>query len=944
MFNCKTLDDFLMEYGDILADKARKTLAPLHVPGRDKVRDLGLMREPFDAQKHVIEASIKQLRRAKAVQPTAEMGTGKTIMAIGAAHGYGLERYTNHARRFFPADGEAKDVKTYGPYIDVGEALYAEIEKAHTSPGDHKHGTIRIQPFTYRGKRYVNGGGNTIGVPGLTPVWNRKATCWEVTPAGEYKGRVVSHKGMEAGSPHRAAVMAGAAGVAMKAAGKKAQEWVLHSPRVFRNVCKGSYRALVVCPTTLVDKWVREVQKTVPGATVYVIDSYAQLLALARQHAERRRKFNVGKDEHNRRYRELLPISRDLPKWGDRMYQLRKEGKDDQANEELAIINEGLRTRKSCYETCEGYTYYVIGKDKLKLGSEWRHAYVKEKTLGEKGGRYRCPGCGCVLTMKSNKTIPIPDKYFAKGSSRKECHRCGEQLWQSIPKPARYSPAEIINRRLRGFWDIAIFDEAHEYKGDDSLQGDAMGDVAAAVRKCIGLTGTLVGGYAWHVRCGLYRMGVAQSLIEAGHEWDAKQSFDEEFGRIEEKVKFKEDNRPDDLGKGMTYGRSKKGVTTTKYTRPGIMPTLFRHLMGSCVFLSLAEVAENLPVLDEEPIEVPMDDEQRAAYEKVDRDITQAIKDMMKKGGRKALGSMLNCLLCYPDYPYDWEAIGYYEDDEDSASGMGERRWVTVTVPENLDPSVMRPKEKAAVEWCVKERDAGRQAWVYAVYTDKRDCIARLERFMKAAGLRVAVMRAKVSPREREAWIDAHGKDHDVIISHPQLVQTGLDFFNPATGHNYCSILFYQTGYSLFTLRQAARRAWRIGQKKMCKVAYMSYSDSMQTRAMALMGKKMAAAQALEGNFSSEGLAAMAGDDSNIEMALAKSLADNIKEDGGVRAWQKVTSGAEVKRKATGRAKEPDRDEYEDMLEALEARLDGEDMGEELDDLADELAAMGIEL
>ncbi len=51
---------------------------------------------------------------------------------------------------------------------------------------------------------------------------------------------------------------------------------------------------------------------------------------------------------------------------------------------------------------------------------------------------------------------------------------------------------------------------------------------------------------------------------------------------------------------------------------------------------------------------------------------------------------------------------------------------------------------------------------------------------------------------------------------------------------------------------------------------YLYYKDTIQHRAMNLMSKKMAAALALEGEFSEDGLAAVAGDD-NMQMALAKS-------------------------------------------------------------------------
>jgi hypothetical protein len=126
------------------------------------------------------------------------------------------------------------------------------------------------------------------------------------------------------------------------------------------------------------------------------------------------------------------------------------------------------------------------------------------------------------------------------------------------------------------------------------------------------------------------------------------------------------------------------------------------------------------------------------------------------------------------------------------------------------------------------------------------------------------------------------------MMSFPKIVGTGLDFFSPEDflGHNFSAICFYQTGYNLFEMRQAAGRAWRIKQWKDCQVYYLYYRGTMQQRAMQLMAKKMAAATALEGNFSSEGLIALAGDD-NEQMALARSLSERISESEIRDAWNK---------------------------------------------------------
>ena len=64
----------------------------------------------------------------------------------------------------------------------------------------------------------------------------------------------------------------------------------------------------------------------------------------------------------------------------------------------------------------------------------------------------------------------------------------------------------------------------------------------------------------------------------------------------------------------------------------------------------------------------------------------------------------------------------------------------------------------------------------------------------------------------------------------------------------------------------------------------------MQHNAMKLMSKKMSAAQAFEGEFSEEGLAAMAGDD-NLQMAMAKNLSQGIDDADMQRNWTKVKSG-----------------------------------------------------
>jgi hypothetical protein len=175
--------------------------------------------------------------------------------------------------------------------------------------------------------------------------------------------------------------------------------------------------------------------------------------------------------------------------------------------------------------------------------------------------------------------------------------------------------------------------------------------------------------------------------------------------------------------------------------------------------------------------------------------------------------------------------------------------------------------------------------------TGKRDIQPRLKQILAETGFRVAIMRSRsVKTRDRLDWIEKEGKRADIVISHPQLVQTGLDFFGKNPGsHNFNAIAFYETGYNPFTMQQAARRAWRIGQSKDCRVYYLHYRDTMQQRAMALMARKMAAMMALDGRLSVERLAGMT-DDESAAMALARSISDAIDSSDIQRNWVKVAS------------------------------------------------------
>ena len=495
-----------------------------------------------------------------------------------------------------------------------------------------------------------------------------------------------------------------------------------------------------------------------------------------------------------------------------------------------------------------GSEWWIIGRDRAKLG------WGTESGIWVRNGKFYCPHCGQMVECNAKKCNTIITKLGKTVSG------CGQKLTTCNRQYNRVAPAWYIKRKMKGFFDYLVLDEVHEERSADSLQGIASGQLAAACGKVITLTGTLVGGLAEHLRPILFRISPG-SLIRGGYQWDDKAEFNKAYGRYE--VIDTDD------------GSRRKLV-------PGIMPSMFgAHLMGKSIFLSLAEVADNLP--DKKEIEVPCDlpKKVREEYKDCEEAIREAMGRLMRSKGMGGLGAAISFLMNYPDYPFNWEPIVARDPNRGDE---------IICDPKNFDQSIVLPKEQQLIELVQSQKERGRACWVYVQNTDKHNVLDRLAALLKRSGLRVNVLRANVKPELREEWIAAKGPYSDVIISHPTLVQTGLDFFSVGRTYNLPTLIFYQVGFNTFQTRQAAGRAWRIGQWERCEVYYMHASDTMQSRNLEIMAKKVAASLSLEGEFSSEGLLAMVGNNQDsAEAMLAKSLVDNAPINLS-RVWEKINS------------------------------------------------------
>ena len=635
------------------------------------------------------------------------------------------------------------------------------------------------------------------------------------------------------------------------------------------------YRCIVICPDHLIQKWARIVKSSIPGAMCKTFDNWTD--------------FSV-----------FASTSRDFARPHPEMTE-----------------------------------YYILGQSQSKFMPNWRHAYIPKKILVQKNNSKtkemiiagQCPSCGALARDKDKVIIPYrlirdtksrceePVVYYirnADGSHTESARPCNAQLWTYYAKAVgqksrhrwsdelihdraiisranqielrdahrRWAPAMSANRLPYRF-DFLIADEVHELMDDGNARSTAFGKLAAMSNKVIGMTGTLINGYP-NIFPLLFRIS-AKSLIERGFDWDEQAKFIRTYGRQETKIQME-----------VTGGANKKtlgkaGKKSTTKTIPGIVPTLFSHcLIGTTAFLSLEQMSDELPDFHEDVIEVDMDDELQEAYEELSESLRDAIAEMLANGDKSGLGVMVQTLLGWPDRPYDWGMIGYYKRGVDPVTHEQYREWVDLVMSVDLDEETIRPKEQALLDVIIEEKKKGHQVWVFCEMTGKRDVQERLRLMIEnELGLSCTILRASVPTKEREQWIADNGPNTDVMISNPELVKTGLDLFDPNGSYNFPTLVFYQTGYKLYTLRQAACRGYRLTQWEPCRVVYLSYRESMQALAMVLMGNKLCAAETIEGDYNPEGLAALS-DMVDPASELARMLVDRVQVEGPL--WDKVKS------------------------------------------------------
>lgn len=679
-----------------------------------------------------------------------------------------------------------------------------------------------------------------------------------------------------------------------------------------------NYRNVVMCPSHLVNKWCEEINKEIPYAKAVAVTDFKQLLDIRKNGCERNGKefFVMSKDFAKlsyqskpvvKRYGKRQPMVMECPECGE--MKPRQQLKDNichSCDKGAVFVKKPAPAFPMKGMLCPecGELLFSIAKNLTfeKYSPDDNSEPLQAHDFaGPTSGNQACYYCGCELWQPCVANLDCGGEYSSwvnrsspwkrithyankthKGKKTVWVHKAFEQEYLDMVgeqplnekddfKGARkYSPAAFIKKYLKGYFDVAVFDEMHLYKGGATAQGNAMHALIKASKFQLGLTGTIAGGYANHLFYTLFRLDPAR-MVKQGFKFTDEMAFCERYGTVERTYAVEENKRYNTISRG-------KQLCSPK-VKPGISPLIFtEYLLDKAVFLDLSDMSRFLPPLKEKVVTVPLEDEIFREYHRV----VDRLRSVAKQGeGRGILSKMLQFSLSFSDKPYGVQPIKSPYDGS------------TLITPKSFDEysfdDTLLNKEKKLVELINSELAEGRNCMVFAEYTASPEtCIThRLKGIIEDnCGLRdheVAILESE-SPAaiKREEWIhDKAEKGAKVFITNPKCVETGLDlcFEKNGRSYNYPTLIFYQLGYSLFTIWQASRRHFRLNQREECRTYYMASEGTVQPAVIQLIAEKQVATAAIQGHFSSEGLSAMAqGVDTRLKLAQALASKDTKSE------------------------------------------------------------------
>jgi len=602
-----------------------------------------------------------------------------------------------------------------------------------------------------------------------------------------------------------------------------------------------AYPALVLCPPHLVPKWIREIEEVIPGA-----------------HARELRRIGRNSDE-------AFDVN-DVGNFLEQFHQAK----------ETANRTGGDKPRWVA----------VVAHTSAKFGAGWQPAVIWRKTRDPLTGKIvdacACPGCGkVVMVEKDGFVIPVTN-LSELAEKRQFCHNGvpgweldpdgrikldtnGDPVWGShacktplfeFTGARRHSIADYIAKHAQGKIKLLIADESHQFKSKSSDRGVAFHQLVTAAKWTLTLTGTFFGGKSTSIFWLLHRLNHGVRRDFAFHD---EKRWARLYGVLETTRRRRRDDDADEDG---VYTGNRRYRNQAK-EQPGVSPAIVSRLLDTTIFLSLKDLNLALPAYKEEVVALDMLDDQSQQYHSMD----SSLKQLAVQSSRY-LSTWLQWSLARPNSAFRDEVV--LVDEVDGEDGKSVRKVPLMELPAiNPNGHKWLPKENWLADFCKLEKQQGRKVLIYVRQTGTRDIQDRVMMPLQANGLRVSILGNNIDPRKREEWIAKRVNTIDALICNPRLVETGLDLVQ------FSSVVFFEIEYSLYTLWQSVRRVWRLGQTQPVKAIFSVYSSAMEATALALMGRKMKAAQLVYGD--EVGGAIVPEEEGDFLTQLARDVLDGAK-------------------------------------------------------------------
>jgi len=647
---------------------------------------------------------------------------------------------------------------------------------------------------------------------------------------------------------------------------------------------EGYKRTLIISPPHLVYKWRREILETVENPKVWILNGPDTLMKLV-QFREYLR-GNSNKEDQENKNPEFFILGRVRMRMGFHWkpaFAVRKGSGRRQsyascpkcgeyvsdANKNITEIERFPTDKTYQCTNCNEPLWTLAHRntvendvDQSSKTSSLLKSLCEIPTIGKKRAELLIQKFGedfiaNMLGDNIHQFINLMDEKGEMVFSDAQALRMEKALSKIEFNPGQsdnYQPSEFIKRYLpKNFFSLLIIDECHEYKNSESAQGQAMGVIASQAKKILLLTGTLMGGYATDLFFLLWRI-MPHRMIEDGYQYRRKSLTGASVNFMEQHGVLKRIHKSTDDHNHKTARGRRNSVKTSK--APGFGPKgIARYILPYTAFLKLSEIGNVLPPYHEHFIEVQMTEEQAEYYGDLKVKLTGALREALARGSTALLGLFMHCLLAWPDCCFREEIVRHPQSKKRLAY-----------IPQVLDESPS-PKEQEMIRLCKEAKAVNQKVLVYTTYTGTRDTAARLKSLLELEGFKAAVLRASVNTEKREDWIcEQVDKGIDVLICNPELTKTGLDLLD------FPQIIFMQSGFNCYTLMQASRRSWRIGQNLPVHVYFLGYSNTTQINCLKLMSKKIAVSQSTSGTMPESGLDVLNQDGDSIEVTLAKQL------------------------------------------------------------------------